>query len=998
MNKTEKKTYSIYAEYFPLQQQVEIKYGKKGIVFYQMGMFFEMYEHTHPKKHPETTRLTILSDVFGLKRSADLGDKRCYYDEDGTQCPLYMIGFPISQLEKYIQQFIEHGYSIDVYTQETDNPKSRVFYGFFSATTYVPEQTNTVMKDTHLVTIWLHFSTSLTNRTNRTCTIGIAISHLLSGKSWLSEYTFSFVKLTVTNFDELERYFSIYSVSELLVICTGNTELEYNFITKYIVSILQIENIHFYTDDIKVKNAEKQLYIETILDSQFGANTFSLNQTFGTTFYNTMVATQAFCFLLDYVKERVPELVKRIQLPTFHGDKKMILANHTLIQLSILQEVHNDNTTTSVLQWLNKCHTPMGKRLFKERIVHPTYDEIWLQEQYRCISYFLDEENAYYVPAVRKLLQPIKCIDVYIRQIVMRKCSIMSMYRLYVACNQCQQLTELLYDVPLKYDITGIQIIANIIIQRIESVLHIPIVEKLSGDQMLYGFTYFVSNFEEDGDPLQSSIFLNPLITSEIELAYKNYKDTCVKIYEFYNRIKELDTSGSSAKSACKLCISMGANTESITIQLNKTTGKNVIAKKKSSKDPYIKNISLQSNDTIDSDFFNDLVKTYFSLRKELQKLQRDYYLSFLDELTEKIDELQKICLYITEMDVLFCNVFNASKYKYTCPIIETESKESYVNAKGIRHVLIEQLLTNELYVPNDIDLRMVKGILLYGTNAIGKSSLLKSLGICVIMAQAGMFVPCSSFTYRPYTAIYSRILSQDNLHKHQSKFEYEMVELNVILRMANERSLVLGDELCSGTESSSALGIVVSTLELMVQRGSTFIFATHFHELMEMEEVQQLVQSEKISVKHMAVEYDASTDMLIYHRVLRDGSGATMYGLEVCKSLYLPIPFLDRAYTLRTKYEKKEQGWLSLTTSTYSSKKLRGICEKCHVAFGTEMHHLVSQKDASNNPDLIVDVHSSGNLISLCTKCHDIEHATKNAVTEVKVKTTRGYCRKKKT
>ena len=130
-----------------------------------------------------------------------------------------------------------------------------------------------------------------------------------------------------------------------------------------------------------------------------------------------------------------------------------------------------------------------------------------------------------------------------------------------------------------------------------------------------------------------------------------------------------------------------------------------------------------------------------------------------------------------------------------------------------MRHCLIEHLQTNELYVANDISLGFDKcnGILLYGTNAVGKSSLIRSIGICIVLAQAGMFVPCSEFTYKPYCKIFTRILGNDDIFKGLSTFAVEMSELRTILNNSDENSLILGDELCSGTETNSAISIFLA-------------------------------------------------------------------------------------------------------------------------------------------------------------------------------------------
>jgi DNA mismatch repair protein MutS len=278
--------------------------------------------------------------------------------------------------------------------------------------------------------------------------------------------------------------------------------------------------------------------------------------------------------------------------------------------------------------------------------------------------------------------------------------------------------------------------------------------------------------------------------------------------------------------------------------------------------------------------------------------------------------------------------------------------------------------------------------MLLYGTNAVGKTSLIRALGIAVVLAQCGMYVPCSRFVYKPYTAIYSRILGNDDLFKGLSTFAVEMSELRVILKMADQNSLVLGDEVCSGTETESALSIFVSALLNLTAKGSSFIFATHFHEIVKYDEVKQLAS---MVLCHMAVTYDRERDCLIYDRKLAAGPGDRMYGLEVCKSLYLEDAFLAQAYAIRNKYFPENRGELSNKSTTYNGKKVRGICEMCKSEIAEETHHMSPQKDASPEGHIgTFHKNHKANLLSVCEKCHDLIHATETML--VRKKTTKGY------
>jgi DNA mismatch repair protein MutS len=355
---------------------------------------------------------------------------------------------------------------------------------------------------------------------------------------------------------------------------------------------------------------------------------------------------------------------------------------------------------------------------------------------------------------------------------------------------------------------------------------------------------------------------------------------------------------------------------------------------------------------------------------------------------------LGSISQFVALSDVCYVKAYNALKYNYCKPRIAddpTLKTKSYVSFKKLRHCLIEHLNAHELYVTNDLELgTSIHGILLYGTNAVGKTSFIKSIGIAIIMAQAGMYVPCEEFTYYPYEYLFTRILGNDNIFKGLSTFAVEMCELRTIMKNANSNSIILGDELCSGTETTSALSIFVASLERLHFIQSTFLFATHFHEILEYEEIKSL---DKLDAYHMCVLFDREKNTLIYDRKLRHGHGESMYGLEVCKSLALPDDFIERAYAIRNKYNKTHSttSVLEAKKSHYNANKLRGMCELCCDNEGTEIHHLQYQKNAKNgiiNGEF--NKNHKANLINICEACH---HKIHNLNSEFRItKTSDGY------
>jgi DNA mismatch repair protein MutS len=325
---------------------------------------------------------------------------------------------------------------------------------------------------------------------------------------------------------------------------------------------------------------------------------------------------------------------------------------------------------------------------------------------------------------------------------------------------------------------------------------------------------------------------------------------------------------------------------------------------------------------------------------------------------------------WCAELDLSWTIARLAKEWKWVHPEFIDDATEGSVEGTAIRHPLIERL-TLTPYVPHSVALASAppaadatwtpRGLLLYGMNASGKSSLMKALGLAVLLAQCGFPVPATRLRLAPFTAIFTRILGNDNLWAGLSSFAVEMTEFREILRFADERSLVLGDELCSGTESLSATALVAAGVETLGARGTKFVFATHLHELATLPDIAGL---SSVRAAHLKVRYDAGTDRLIYDRTLAPGSGSALYGLEVCRALDLPAEYLDRAMSLR----KALAGVAGPTVSAYSASAVVERCEVCGSRSGLETHHIHHQADGGG--------HEASNLVCLCTGCHDDHHA----------------------
>jgi DNA mismatch repair protein MutS len=336
---------------------------------------------------------------------------------------------------------------------------------------------------------------------------------------------------------------------------------------------------------------------------------------------------------------------------------------------------------------------------------------------------------------------------------------------------------------------------------------------------------------------------------------------------------------------------------------------------------------------------------------------------------------------WCAELDVSWTVARLARDWLWKRPVFVDGSTEAYVEVTGLRHPILERLVTVP-YVSHSISLspssepdaaatQTPRGLLLYGMNASGKSSLMKAIGLSVLLAQCGFPVPATTLRLAPFSSIFTRILGNDNLWAGMSSFAVEMTEFREILRYADERSLVLGDELCSGTESLSATALVAAGVESLAARGTKFVFATHLHELATLPDIAGHIG---VRAVHLRVRYDAATDRLIYDRALAPGAGSALYGLEVCRALDLPPEYLARATALRSALS----GAVVAHTSSYSTGTVVDRCAVCGSSDRLEVHHIRPQAERAAAAAAGIDVDAAGNLACLCATCHDDLHGAR--------------------
>lgn len=1030
----------IYDEYFRLTKEYKAKYGTNTVVLMQVGAFFEVYG----LKRPDT------GDVYGssIMEMAEIcqlnvSEKKSVYD--GSQ--ILMAGFRDYTIDKYLTKLVDCGYTLPVFIQEkVGKTIKRVFDQVYSPGTIISCETDALPCMTNnIMCIWMEIhkpfgktTKAAQSNTRESLVYGMSVVNIFTGKSSIFQYETPFF-MNTTTFDELDRCLSVYSPSELLLISPFQGD-ELQRVVQYSgIKTGSLHHINTNDKDDKVlmkklKRCSEQTYIKQLISSFYNEETYNIC----TEFQRDAIATQSFCYLLNFIQEHNPNLIKRIAIPEFDNTStRMILANHTLSQLNIIDDTITSSkqygNVSSVLSLLNKCCTPMGRRKFQYQLTNPTFNEEWLNIEYNMTTLILADEQSHYIDAFRKLFGKVRDTEKICRQLVSSKIYPSSLYHLYDSVNIIQQINMCLYENPEiceylcseffeKQHIGQSVTYVNDICTKITDFLHGNLI--LDACATTTSMTVFPTNIIASGVSSEIDDIILKYNSSLAEFEHiREYMNELMRKNEKtsdteYVKLHETEKSGMSLQITTKRATALKmymmkkenclpypsppipptqngnvfreySGVESDVSLGNQADRSHVVS---ISDLRFVKTSS--SITTIESDRLIALSRKILNSKEELNSAIAKVYLEIIARfVSDLFVELEQVSKYIAKLDVIVCKSYIARQYNYCKPIIDCAASKSYVNAGGLRHCLIEHIQQNELYVANDVSVGMeddINGFLLYGTNAVGKTSFIRALGISVIMAQSGLFVPCSQFLYKPYTAIFSRILGNDNIFKGLSTFAVEMSELRIILKMSDENSLVLGDELCSGTEMESALSIFVAGLMELDKKNCSYIFATHFHEVTEYSEVTEMT---KLGLKHMEVVYNRELDCLVYNRVLKQGSGPRIYGLEVCKSLHLGEEFLETAYAIRNKYYPENRGELSNEPSVYNRRKVRGKCEMCNNHIGEETHHLQQQKDADKN-GFIGSIHKNhpANLLTVCEKCHDKIHSPNNAAGPKRTKTTAGY------
>ena len=286
------------------------------------------------------------------------------------------------------------------------------------------------------------------------------------------------------------------------------------------------------------------------------------------------------------------------------------------------------------------------------------------------------------------------------------------------------------------------------------------------------------------------------------------------------------------------------------------------------------------------------------SAKEKIQQLEYYLFNEIRQEIRDHLVEIQETARAIGELDVLYSLAMAAFKGSYVCPRLNERQE---IQIKDGRHPVVEKLLERELFVPNDVHLNNTdeRLIILTGPNMAGKSTYMRQVALLTLMAQMGSFIPAREADICPVDRIFTRVGASDDLATGQSTFMVEMNEVANILKYATSRSLIILDEVGRGTSTYDGMSIARAVVEFINEKiKAKTLFATHYHELIELEDQEAGIKTYSVAVK------EKGREVLFLRRIVPGGTDRS-YGIHVAKLAGLPDAVVKRADELLAEYAK---------------------------------------------------------------------------------------------
>lgn len=623
----------------------------------------------------------------------------------------------------------------------------------------------------------------------------------------------------------------------------------------YLAGVEQVEEIHAVCERLQVSHTEApDYYFNLETDEETLKRQFHINSIEGLGLKDSPACVASCGALMQYLHETQMSSLSHINhIETYSVDSFMILDSATRRNLELTETLRDKQKRGSLLWVLDKTKTAMGARKLREFVEQPLLYKDAIEKRLDAIEainkeLIVREELREYLNTIydlERLLTRIALKTANPRDLLAFKTSIQYLPDIYNLLRElpCERINEIYED----YD--SLEDLYDLLEQAI--VEEPPVSIKEGG--------IFKQGYRDEIDELrlaktECKTWLADLESKEREkTGIKGLKIKYNKVFDYYFEVTN------SFKSLVP--------------------------------DYFIRKQTLVNAERFTTDELNTLSGKILGAEDKLYALEYDCYVELREKLAAALVRVQKMAGYIAELDALCSLAYVADKNNYVRPSLNTDG---VIDIKGGRHPVVEKMLANDSFVENDTYLNNAESriSIITGPNMAGKSTYMRQTALITLMAQIGSFVPAESANIGLCDRIFTRVGASDDLASGQSTFMIEMNEVANILRNATKDSLLILDEIGRGTSTFDGLSIAWAVVEYIADPnilGAKTLFATHYHELTELE-------GKLSSVNNFCIAVQEEGDDIVFLRKIIKGGADRSYGIQVARLAGVPEPVLKRA------------------------------------------------------------------------------------------------------
>ena len=558
--------------------------------------------------------------------------------------------------------------------------------------------------------------------------------------------------------------------------------------------------------------------------------------------------------LLVYLKEtQKTDLVQLSHLTRYVTGKYMVLDSSTRRNLELSETLREKQKRGSLLWVLDKTKTAMGARMLRKQLEQPLIDKKQIERRLDAVEELLD--NAICREEMREYLTPVYDLERLLSKITYKSANPRDLTAFYSSLSMLPHIRCILEDLrsPLLKEILGEMDALEDICDLIgRAICEDPPLAMKEGGIIREGYSEEVDRLRNA--KIEGKDWLAKLEEEEREkTGIKNLRIKYNKVFGYYLEVTN--------------------------------SFKDLVP------DYYTRKQTLANAERYITPRLKELEDTILGAEDKLYALEYELYCEVRDTIGKEVVRIQNTAKAVAQLDMLASLAVVAERNRYVRPKI---NEKGVINIKDGRHPVVEQMIPNDMFIANDtyLDDKKDRISIITGPNMAGKSTYMRQTALIVLMAQVGSFVPASSADIGIVDRIFTRVGASDDLASGQSTFMVEMTEVANILRNATRHSLLILDEIGRGTSTFDGLSIAWAVVEHISNTkllGAKTLFATHYHELTELEGKIDNVHNYCIAVKEKG-------DDIVFLRKIVKGGADRSYGIQVAKLAGVPDPVIERA------------------------------------------------------------------------------------------------------